>query len=273
MALDGHIHIRQTDDPNREIIKVMREANVDGGVLISPKPGHHAVAVEPTTSTERIELLFEWVNADPNLFGFYWIDPLDADAIDQVHEAVSAGVHGFKVICDHFYPGDERAIPIYQEIARNHRPILFHSGILWDGKPSSPFNRPLEFELLLDIAGLKFCLAHVSWPWCDECLAVYGKFLHAHTVKPESCAEMFIDITPGTPAIYRREVLAKLFGVGYDIENNVIFGSDCIADDYSPSWAIEWLERDRAIYAEIGLGQEVVDKIQSGNLKRFLGVS
>ena len=36
-------------------------------------------------------------------------------------------------------------------------------------------------EAGFDIPGLRFCCAHISWPWCEECVAVYGKFLNALT--------------------------------------------------------------------------------------------
>ena len=101
-------------------------------------------------------------------------------------------------------------------------------------KPSSPFNRPAEFEALLAVKGLTFCLAHIGWPWCDEMIAVYGNS-STRTLKHADAGEMFIDLTPGTPPIYRKEALTKLFTVGYDIEDNVIFGTDCTADDYNVS--------------------------------------
>lgn len=272
MVLDGHIHISQPECRSKEMLAAMLEAGVDGGVVISRRPTGHAQFVEPMSSTERLERLLEWTTDSPNICGLYWIDPLEGDALEQVSAAVEAGVQGFKVICDHFMPSDERAMPVYQEIARNNRPILFHSGILWDGKVSSLYNRPAEFEALMDVEGLKFCLAHVSWPWCDECIAVYGKFLHGYTVRPQS-AEMFIDITPGTPPVYRKEVLTKLFTIGYNVQDNIIFGTDCMADTYDPAWAREWLTRDREIYDQIGLGSDVVEKINGGNLRRFLGLA
>ena len=61
---------------------------------------------------------------------------------------------------------------VFRTISQADRPILFHSGILWDGKPSGPYNHPAGFESLLEVDGLRFCLAHISWPWCDELIAV-----------------------------------------------------------------------------------------------------
>lgn len=162
---------------------------------------------------------------------------------------------------------------VYKAIAHYKKPILFHSGILWDGQPSSPYNRPAEFEVLLEIPGLKFCLAHVSWPWVDECIAVYGKFLNAYSRKTEAPVEMFIDITPGTPPIYREDALKKLFTVGYDIENNIIFGSDCSMDNYNSKWTSDWISRDVEIYGKLGLDAEIPGKVFYNNLLRFIGIS
>ena len=160
---------------------------------------------------------------------------------------------------------------VYAAIAEADRPILFHSGILWDGRPSSVNCRPVGFEVLLEVPGLRFALAHVGWPWCDELIAVYGKFRMARRARPERAPEMFIGTAPGTPAIYRRDVLTRLFTVGYEIGGNVFFGTDCAAGDYNHQWAQQWIERDREIYRSLDLGEAVVQQVFAENLKRFLG--
>lgn len=88
-----------------------------------------------------------------------------------------------------------------------------------------------------------------------------------------SLAEMFIDITPGTPPIYRKETLTKLFTVGYDIERNIIFGTDCCVNGYNTEWTRELIKCDKKIFGEIGLKKNAIDAIYSENLKRFIGVS
>ena len=107
---------------------------------------------------------------------------------------------------------------------------------------------------------------------CDECIAVYGKFLNAYSLRRDVTCEMFIDITPGTPPIYREEVLTKLFTVGYSIEDNIIYGTDCNTARYNRDWVREWTGRDNAIYNKLGLGSNVLDKIYNKNLMRFLGL-
>ena len=104
----------------------------------------------------------------------------------------------------------------------------------------------------------------------DECIAVYGKFASAR--RSGSSAELFIDTTPGTPRIYRREALTKIFTVGYDVANNVIFGSDCTAGRYNFDSANMWLVRDREILEDLEVGEEVIENVFANNVRRFVGV-
>lgn len=273
MLLDSHIHIGKGQKDRDDFERKLKLAGVNGGVLLSQSPASFGNKEEASSPQERLENLFYWTGDNPNLYPFYWIDPMEKDALEQVSLANQYGVKGFKVICSRFNPGESKAMEVYKAIAKLGKPMLFHSGILWDGIPSSMNNHPSGFEPLLEVDGLKFALAHVSWPWCDECIAVYGKFLNAYSQRPDLSVEMFIDITPGTPPIYRREVLTKIFTVGYDIENNILFGTDCNVNNYNYEWAKQWIDRDNGIYSEIGLADEIHKKIYSENLKRFLGIS
>jgi len=271
MILDGHIHIATRGGDREDFARRLRAAGVGGGMIVSlPPPAFRAIA-ETGSADERLDSLFWWAETDAELYPLFWIDPVEDDALGQVAAAVGRGVSGFKVICDRHDPGDARAMPVYDAIARAGRPILFHSGILWDGKPSSMHNRPAGFEPLLEVTGLRFCLAHISWPWCDEAIAVYGKFLTARRRRSVPPAEMFIDITPGTPRIYRREALTKLYTVGYDVKDNVIFGSDNHADSYGAEGVRQWIDFDGAILRDLGLPAQTLDALYCGNLRRFVG--
>ena len=271
--LDGHIHIEEGQTEQSDFLHKLKLAGIDGGIVISMAPPSFVKIAGPHAAAARLDGLFECVKNAPKLFPFYWIDPLEANAAEQVELAVERGVDGFKVICNRFFPGDPRAMAIFRQIAHHRKPILFHSGILWDGQDSSRYNRPAEFEALFEIDNLKFALAHISWPWCDELIAVYGKFQNAHSRDDQPSVELFIDLTPGTPAIYRKDALTKLFTVGYDVHRNIIFGTDCMTNDYNHAWAREWIERDNSIYRELGLDGSIIAGIYSQNLMRFLGRS
>jgi len=273
MIIDGHIHISEGPVDQQQLVASMQAAGVDGGALFSLPPATFVRLGQPHTFQERLDNLLAWVEGQPDLYPVMWIDPLEPDALEQVSAASRRGALGYKVICNHFYPREPAALHVFQAIAQTGKPIFFHSGILWDGQDSSRYNRPAEFEALLELERVRFSLAHVSWPWCDEHIAVYGKLRHAASRRPELAVEMFVDLTPGTPPIYRREVLAKLFTVGYEVERNVFFGTDCSTGDYDANWAREWIERDNQIYRQLGLPPETLAGIYALNVKRFLAIA
>jgi len=270
MILDCHIHLFGKEDNKEEFLKRVGQCDIDGGVLISIPPRDFG-GLEPGMpgAKKRVEHLMQWAEVGENFYPFFWIDPTEPDALEQVEFAISKGVKGFKVICFDFYPGDERAMPVYTAIAKHNKPILFHSGILWDIGPSAMYNHPGGWENLMGIEGLRFALAHISWPWCDECLAVYGKLENA-TRRGAFKGEMFIDISPGTPPIYRRDALTKIFTIGYNVTDNVLFGVDTVAGNYDVGRALGILERDSKIYSDICLSEETLAKIYSLNLRRFI---
>lgn len=217
MIIDGHIHIRPGKPDPDKLLGDLNDVGIDGGLLISLEPG-----IKP--AAYRLENLREWTSGHKNFMPFFWIDPLETDALGQVRKAIDSGVAGFKIICDRFYPGDRPCMSICEMAADAGKPVLFHSGILWDGTPSSEYCRPVHFESMLKIDGLRFSLAHIGWPWCDEMIAVFGKFQNFKSRNPGSKNDMFIDMTPGTPLVYRKEVISKLFLTGYDIKRNLVFG-------------------------------------------------
>jgi len=270
MILDGHIHITHAEEGRDVLVELMRKAGVDGGALISLPPKCDQHRPHPIAAGERLDNLMWWCEAGENLYPLFRIDPMEHDAVEQVAIADERGVAGFKVLCGSYYPGDERPMKVFRAIAATDKPLLLHSGILWDGKPSSKYNRPAEFEALLDVPEIRFALAHISWPWCDELVAVYGKFLNAVAYNQAVTAEMFVDTTPGTPPIYRKEALTRLLTTGYDVSRNAFFGSDSTATDYGWSWTKEWIERDTAILRELEIPAETIKGIFSENLKRFL---
>ena len=274
MIWDGHIHIDHIQTKEEPRAVKLNENGIEGGTLISlcPNSFNHMPGKNNLTTQERLDNLFKWVECNKSLYPFYWIDPTEEDSLEQVREAFDRGVAGYKIICDHFYPYDERAVQVYEAVAELGKPILFHSGILWDGSFSSIYNRPAGFEVLLGIKGLKFALAHISWPWCDECIAVYGKFQHAREGRFGVTCEMFIDITPGTPEIYRKDALTKLIRTGYKVENNIIFGTDNYIDDYNVKDVAKVVNNDNLIYNDLGVSHEIRDRFFCRNLRRFLGI-
>jgi predicted TIM-barrel fold metal-dependent hydrolase len=270
MILDCHVHLSPGKD-YQAFAGSMKAVGVDGAVLISMPPEAFPSFHGPKGAAERLDHVLAWAKAVANSFSFFWIDPTEADASGQVDLALAKGIDGFKCICNHFYPGDPKAMDIWRKIAAAGKPMLFHSGILWDGTASSKYCRPVEFEAMLDVPRLRFALAHISWPWVDECLAVYGKFQQALAGRRELSCEMFIDCTPGTPPIYRKDALTKIWTIGYKVENNVLFGTDGTNTHYPGDASTVIIATDNAIYNELALKPEIRQKIYHRNLLRLLG--
>ena len=81
---------------------------------------------------------------------------------------------------------------------------------------------------------------------------------------------MFIDTTPGTPQIYRKEVFSKIYGIGYNqIAEHLIFGTDC-NNKYSPDYAKKILAMDKEALDNAGVDPEQREKYYSKNMLRFL---
>lgn len=278
MRLDGHIHTGLRGDycgtdykTRQKLLTNLHAAGFDGGVILSADP----IKCAAMGAERRMEDTLSVCRGEDNLFPLYWINPLESDAISQVERAVELGFDGFKMICSQYNPGCKECLDVLTKIASLNKPVLFHSGICWDGFNSANNNRPGNFEALIDIPHLRFTLAHVSWPWYDECIAVYGKFLNAHFARPDISCEMFIDLTPGTPRGYREEVFRHMVASEYEYRYNLIFGTDSLTTAYNVSWAKEWQERDDALY-DILVREDVEDfkdHVYRLNLLRFLGKS
>lgn len=269
MMFDMHTHASK-DKPNPcDMILKMEKSGIYGGCVFSTRPLEYDKKVG-LSFEDRLNELSLWTKGyEDRIFPVLWIHPYEENILEKIKIAVSKGVCAFKIICTDFYVYEEQCLKVLTEIAKYNKPVFFHSGILWDGKVSSKYNRPVNWESLLKIKGLRFSMGHCSWPWIDECIALYGKFLNS-LLKGET-AEMFFDITPGTPDIYREELLTKLYTIGYDIGDNIMFGTDANSSDYNSEWTKKWLETDREIMDKLGVSKQNREKMYHDNLMRFLG--
>ncbi|MBQ7780322.1 MAG: amidohydrolase family protein [Clostridia bacterium] len=268
---DMHIHCKNTSPCPEKLIESMKKAGVYGGCVFSSPPKEQEYeGLGVLSFDERIEQVLSWTKGyEGRIFPVMWIHPFEENIVEKVHEAVKRGIVAFKMICTNYYVHDESSMALLREIAKLDVPVIFHTGILWDGNVSSQYNRPINWEALLDIEGIRFSMGHCSWPWVDECIALYGKFLHAKNEGKH--VDMFFDITPGTPKLYREELLTKLYTIGYNVGDNVMFGLDSIADSYNSEWAKEWFETDGEILLNLGVSKENLNKLYCGNMMRFLG--
>lgn len=272
MVLDCHIHmVDQVDSP--EVFQAsLKKAGIDGGIIFSYQhAGFDNGKPAPGYNKKRLDQVMEFTSHSEHLYPFYWIDPMEEDAYEQVDMAVEAGVAGFKVICCNHYPQDDKAMKVWDYIAKKKKPVLFHSGILYNDTASCEFNRPGNFEYLFAIDNLRFALAHVSWPWHDELIAVFGKWNYQYAEKENGItASMYVDNTRGTPPIYREEVLRKLISIGYvSLPDHLMFGTDGNSHYNAEKYGRE-REIDNEIYRKYGVSEENIRKIYCDNILKFI---
>ena len=167
--------------------------------------------------------------ADPDrIYGLLWVEPRVPDILEEIEYAlVDKGLRGVKMIPDHWSPTDEMMFPIYDKMEELGKPIQFHSGILYGFDDSSRFCRPVLYEVLVHFPRLRFSLAHIGWPWVDECLAVYGRFRAAKEHAAEE-PQMWVDTCRGTPDAWREEALRK--AIPFCGMEHLMFGVDCSPD-------------------------------------------
>jgi len=270
MAIDVHIHTRGTEDGNK-ILKAMDKVGLERVVLFAVPP-HRSEAAKGLKEPHKkiIDDIAKLVSVDPDrLIGFAWIEPTLEDAQAGVDYAFGEkNLRGVKMIPNHWYPADERAQACYQKIDGYGKPMLFHTGILWGTSDTSQYCRPAYYEIMLHYPNIKFAMAHMSWPWTDECFAVCGKFRAAGGYKRDSW-RAFVDITSGAPRIWKVDALRK--ALAYLGDRNLIYGSDCFAAE-DPDELNGNLQMDREILRECGCSDEAMERIFTTNTLTWLGI-
>ena len=273
MAIDVHVHTRGGEE-GKKILKALDQAGLERIVLLSfPPHGMVESGETPPEDAHRqsIDDMARMVAPDPKrLIGFAWIEPTLPDAEEAVDYAFGEkNLRGVKMIPNHWYPADERAQACYRKIEEYGKPILFHTGILWGISDTSQHCRPAFFEIMLNYPKIRFAMAHMSWPWTDECFAVCGKFRAATHRDKSRTWSSFVDITSGAPRIWKVEALQK--ALAYLGDEQLVYGSDCFRPEDGDDLK-RHLEEDISILKDAGASPEAMERILSTNALRWLGI-
>jgi predicted TIM-barrel fold metal-dependent hydrolase len=267
MIVDAHVHTRGHEKAEN-ILRAMDRVGITRACLLSPPKLEDSGA-----QRESLAWMRDLTAAAPDrLLGYFWLNPLLPDADRLIQEAAATpGIRAFKLMADHWYPHDDSLESALAAIERTGKPILFHSGVLWSHMDSSRYCRPAEFEVMLEYPSVRFTLAHMAWPWIDECFAVADRMRHGIRELTGGPSTMYVDLSPGTPMAVREEALRRAVLLGDT--DRLLFGSDD-TDPEKLDKAAEILAFDREMLGmEIELPDKTMDRIFGLNLLEFLGIA
>jgi predicted TIM-barrel fold metal-dependent hydrolase len=169
------------------------------------------------------------------------------------------GVRGFKFhpSLQAFAPDDRMAYPLYEVIEELQVPALFHTGqtgigagVRGGGGVRLKYSHPMLIDdVAVDFPDLRIILAHPSFPWQDEALAVA-------THKPH----VYIDLSGWSPKYFPPQLVRYANTL---LKDKVLFGSD-----YPVLTPDRWL----ADFAALDIKPEVRPKILKDNAARLLGL-
>jgi len=193
---------------------------------------------------------------------FASIDPARgrAGARDARRLVTGHGVRGFKFhpSVQAFYPNDRAAYLLYEAIEELGVPAVFHTGQtgIGAGAPGGggirlKYSNPICLDdVAADFPGLTIILAHPSFPWQDEALAVA-------THKPL----VHIDLSGWSPKYFPPQLVQYANSL---LQDKVMFCSD-----YPMLTPDRWL----ADFAGLPIKPQVREKILKLNAARLLGLA
>ncbi|HEV7974077.1 amidohydrolase family protein [Amycolatopsis sp.] len=240
-----------------EMARYYRERNM--AAVVFTVDAEHATGHPPIPNEEVAASCA--AHAD-TLIPFASIDPWRGKAaLRQARELVTDyGVRGFKFhpSLQDFAPNDRMAYPLYEVIEELGVPALFHTGQTGIGaglpggggirlKHSNPM---LVDDVAVDFPELRIVLAHPSFPWQDEALAVA-------THKPY----VYIDLSGWSPKYFPPNLVRYANTL---LKDKVLFGSD-----YPVLTPDRWLED----FGKLDLKPEVKPLILKDNAAHLLGLA
>jgi predicted TIM-barrel fold metal-dependent hydrolase len=194
------------------------------------------------------------------LIPFASVDPHKGKlAVREIHELIEAGGRGFKFHpnTQAFWPNDREHYRLYEPIAEAGLIALFHSGTtgLGAGMPGGAgvrlkYSNPMCVDdVAADFPELKIVLAHPSFPWQDEALAVA---VHKRNV--------YIDLSGWSPKYFPENLIRY---TNTQLKHKMLFGSD-----YPLITPDRWLSD----FAQLPIRDEVRPLVLKENAARLLGL-
>jgi predicted TIM-barrel fold metal-dependent hydrolase len=257
-AADAYFNVDRKKRPTlSEIAAYYRERKM--ACVVFTVDAEAATGVPPVPNDEVAEA----AAANPDvLIPFGSIDPARGPAgVREARRLVNElGVRGFKLHpnVQEFFPNDLVAYPLYEVFAELGVPVVVHTGLtgIGAGTPGGggvrlKYSNPMLLDdVAVDFPNLTIIMAHPSFPWQDEALAIAT---HKSNV--------YIDLSGWSPKYFPPQLVQYANTL---LADKVMFGSD-----YPLLTPDRWL----ADFEKLPIKPEVRPKILKGNAARLLGLS
>lgn len=233
-----------------------REQNV--AAVIFPVDAERETGYRRFSNDEVIEQVKR--NSDI-LIPFASIDPWKGKmAVREARRLIEDhGIKGFKFhpTMQGFWPNDRMAYPFYEVLAEHGCIALFHTGQtgVGSGMPGGngmrlKYSNPMVIDdVAVDFPDMKIILAHPSFPWQEEALAVAQH-------KPN----VYIDLSGWSPKYFPPILVRYCNSI---LRRKVLFGSD---------WPMITPERWLSDFEKIDIKDELREDIIKNNAARLLGL-
>ena len=111
-------------------------------------------------------------------------------------------------------------------------------------------------------------MAHISWPWCEECNAVMGR-MYAAVGYERQRWQSYVDVTPGPPAYILKQVVGNAISLcGHD---RLMFGTDNRVKE-NLGGIKDRINQFMRLFGELGLDEKKIERIMSGTADELFPV-
>lgn len=260
----NHAHVFQEEVRKegsiQELKRVMEKCAVDKAVCFAPFSKHY----QSNHGESANRWLYDQIKNDDHFLAFGTIDFSKDDLVGQVEEICQLGFAGIKMhpAFQKFKVDEDRACQVYAAAQKYGLPISFHTGIHWHR--ISSYNTLLYGEVAYKFPELKICMEHVGgYSFFNEAVAVMCN-------NPKT-------VYAGLTSVFDREknrfwylgkekVKDLIWLCGID---KCIFGLDF---PYNSAEKIaDAMNQMQECIAELGMGEEELQKVFGGNLMRMIG--
>jgi hypothetical protein len=193
MMIDLHTYVWTTPDQlGRESADRLRRQLSDRWNLLDASPAAHERAMSCVNAaavlgfrSDRLgacipnEYVAEFVAKDPRRrVGIAGIDPMAADALEHVEQAVNLGLVGITVspATQGFHPSHSAAMRVYERSADLGLPLLVTTNHPLSPSTVMEFGRPMHWdEVARSLPTWPIVITGLGYPWIDETLVLLAK--------------------------------------------------------------------------------------------------